>query len=126
MALTPGVRLGPYEVLSAIGAGGMGEVYRARDTRLGREVAVKVLPPDLATDESRLRRFEAEARAVSALNHPQHPHHLRRRPRARDRVPCHGVGFRSHPETAAPRWPVDCAGSCRSGHANRRGTCCRP
>jgi serine/threonine protein kinase len=66
----PGRRLGPYELLGPLGAGGMGEVHRARDTRLGREVAIKVLPADLAGDPSRLKRFEKEARAASALNHP--------------------------------------------------------
>ena len=70
MTLPAGVRLGPYEIVAPIGAGGMGEVYRARDTRLGRDVAVKVLPADLATDPDRLRRFELEARAVAALSHP--------------------------------------------------------
>jgi eukaryotic-like serine/threonine-protein kinase len=70
MPLAIGTRLGPYEILGSLGAGGMGEVYRARDPRLGREVAVKVLPEDLAGDPGRLRRFEAEARAVGALNHP--------------------------------------------------------
>jgi serine/threonine protein kinase len=70
MALSAGTRLGPYEVLSSIGAGGMGEVYRALDTRLGRQVAVKVLPEGLALEPVRLRRFEQEARAASALNHP--------------------------------------------------------
>ncbi len=70
MPLTPGTKLGPYEILSSLGAGGMGEVYRARDTRLGRDVAVKVLPPSFAADPERLRRFEQEARAVAALNHP--------------------------------------------------------
>ncbi len=70
MPLSPGSRLGPYEVLSPLGAGGMGEVYRARDSRLGREVAIKVLPEDSAADPERLRRFELEARAVGALNHP--------------------------------------------------------
>ncbi|HUL79570.1 MAG TPA: protein kinase [Vicinamibacteria bacterium] len=70
MALPPGSRLGPYEVVAPLGAGGMGEVYRARDARLGREVAVKVLPDALRTDPDRLRRFEQEARAASALNHP--------------------------------------------------------
>jgi serine/threonine protein kinase/Tol biopolymer transport system component len=70
MALTSGTKLGPYEILSLLGAGGMGEVYRARDTRLGREVAVKVLPESLSQDPDRLRRFEQEARMVAALNHP--------------------------------------------------------
>src|SRR6188472_3668580 len=70
MALTPGVRLGPYEIVSALGAGGMGEVYRARDPRLGRDVAIKVLPPSFSNDADRLRRFEQEARAAGLLNHP--------------------------------------------------------
>lgn len=70
MALTTGARLGPYEIVSLIGAGGMGEVHKARDTRLGREVAVKVLPASFAADPERLRRFEQEARAVAALSHP--------------------------------------------------------
>jgi serine/threonine protein kinase len=70
MSLAPGTRLGPYEVVAVLGAGGMGEVYRARDTRLGRDVAIKVLPAEFATDPDRLRRFEQEARAASALSHP--------------------------------------------------------
>jgi len=70
MALASGIRIGPYEVLAPLGSGGMGEVYRARDTRLGRDVAIKVLPQSLARDTERLRRFETEARAVAALNHP--------------------------------------------------------
>jgi serine/threonine protein kinase len=70
MALTSGTKIGPYEIVSLLGAGGMGEVYRARDSRLRREVAVKVLPPSFAQDADRLRRFEQEARVVGALNHP--------------------------------------------------------
>ena len=70
MAVTAGSRLGSYEVLSPLGAGGMGEVWRARDTRLGREVAIKLLPEALASDRDRLSRFEQEARSASALNHP--------------------------------------------------------
>jgi Tol biopolymer transport system component/tRNA A-37 threonylcarbamoyl transferase component Bud32 len=70
MALSPGTKLGPYEIVAPIGAGGMGEVYRAKDTRLGREVAIKVLPASLTKDVDRLRRFEQEARSVAALNHP--------------------------------------------------------
>ena len=70
MTLPNGARLGPYEILSPLGAGGMGEVYRARDTRLGRDVAVKVLPEALSSDAGRLRRFEKEAQSASSLNHP--------------------------------------------------------
>jgi serine/threonine protein kinase/tetratricopeptide (TPR) repeat protein len=70
MPLSVGTKLGPYEILAPIGAGGMGEVYRASDPRIGREVAIKVLPGDVATDTDRLQRFEQEARAAGALNHP--------------------------------------------------------
>jgi eukaryotic-like serine/threonine-protein kinase len=70
MTLASGTRLGPYEILAPLGAGGMGEVYRAKDPRLGREVAIKVLPASLASDPDRLHRFEQEARSASGLNHP--------------------------------------------------------
>src|SRR5271169_521095 len=70
MPLPIGSKFGPYEIVAPIGAGGMGEVYRARDTRLGREVALKVLPEEFSTNRDRLRRFEQEALTVSALNHP--------------------------------------------------------
>src|SRR5215510_1296279 len=70
MTISQGSRLGPYEVLSPLGSGGMGEVYRARDPRLGREVAIKVLPASFSADPDRLRRFEQEARAAGLLNHP--------------------------------------------------------
>jgi serine/threonine protein kinase len=70
MTLSGGTRLGPYEIVSSLGAGGMGEVYRARDSRLGRDVAIKVLPPAFVADRERLARFEREARVLAALNHP--------------------------------------------------------
>ena len=70
MALSAGDRLGPYEILAPIGAGGMGEVYRARDTKLDRDVAIKVLPAAFAQDPERLARFEREAKVLASLNHP--------------------------------------------------------
>ena len=70
MSLVPGTKLGPYEILSPLGAGGMGDVYRAEDERLGRQVAIKVVQTGYPDDPVRLRRFEQEARAASALNHP--------------------------------------------------------
>ena len=70
MALTPGTKLGPYEIQSPLGAGGMGEVYRARDTRLDRTVAIKILPAHLSDNAEAKQRFEREARAISSLNHP--------------------------------------------------------
>ena len=68
--IVPGARVGPYEIVALVGRGGMGEVYRARDSRLGRNVAVKLLPSDVSRDAARLRRFEQEARTASSLNHP--------------------------------------------------------
>src|SRR5262245_31793621 len=70
MPLAPGVRLGPYEVSSLLGSGGMGEVYRARDAKLNRDVALKILPDSFATDVERLARFKREAQLLASLNHP--------------------------------------------------------
>jgi len=70
VATLPGSRLGPYEIFSAIGAGGMGEVYRARDTKLGRDVAIKVLPEAFARDADRMARFQREAKVLASLDHP--------------------------------------------------------
>src|SRR5262245_28506641 len=80
MALAAGTRMGPYEIHSAIGAGGMGEVYRATDTNLKRQVAIKVLPQTVAADPERLARFQREAEVLAALNHPNiaHIHGLER------------------------------------------------
>jgi eukaryotic-like serine/threonine-protein kinase len=74
MALSPGTRLGPYEILCALGAGGMGEVYRARDTKLNRDIAIKVLPDLFASDHERLARFQREAQVLASLNHPNIAH----------------------------------------------------
>jgi serine/threonine protein kinase len=70
MSISPGAKLGPYEVIAPLGAGGMGEVYRARDTRLGRDVAVKVLPAHMSARPEIRARFEREAKTISSLNHP--------------------------------------------------------
>src|SRR5437764_5105404 len=70
MTLAAGTKLGPYEIVAPLGAGGMGEVYRARDSRLGREVAIKVLPAAMANDAERMARFQREAQMLASLNHP--------------------------------------------------------
>lgn len=70
MSLASGTQLGPYEIVGPLGSGGMGDIYRARDPRLGRDVAIKILPAAFCTDPDRLRRFEHEARAAAALSHP--------------------------------------------------------
>src|SRR6478752_8819741 len=74
MTVLSGTRLGPYEILSPLGAGGMGEVYRARDTKLNRDVALKVLPESFANDPDRLARFQREAQTLASLNHPNIAH----------------------------------------------------
>ena len=70
MPLNPGTKLGPYEIVAPLGAGGMGEVYRAKDPRLGRDVAIKILPKEMSADPVRKQRFERAARTISSLNHP--------------------------------------------------------
>ena len=70
MPLAAGFQIGPYEILAPLGVGGMGEVYRAKDTRLGRDVAIKILPMEMSTDATRRQRFEREAKTISSLNHP--------------------------------------------------------
>ena len=70
MSLAPGTRFGPYEITAPLGAGGMGELYRARDTKLGRDVAIKILPADFALDRDRVARFTREAQILASLNHP--------------------------------------------------------
>ena len=113
MTLASGMRLGPYEIQSAIGAGGMGEVYRARDTQLRRDVALKILPADLALDPERLARFDREAQALAALNHP----HI---------AQFHGMATKAQSapsswnSSRARRWPSESrAVRCRSTRRSR-------
>src|SRR5258705_709167 len=89
MALTSGTKLGPYEILAPLGAGGMGEVYRARDTRLGRDVAIKVLSSSISSSPEARQRFEREARTISQLSHP----HI---------CALYDVGESASPESPAP------------------------
>ena len=94
MAIAVGARVGPYEILTLIGSGGMGEVYRARDTTLNRDVALKVLPHEFGLDVDRLARFKREAQVLASLNHPN----------------IAGIyGLEGWPEMRAPRWT---AGAC--------------
>ena len=118
MTLTPGTRIGPYEVVTPLGAGGMGEVYRARDTRLDRTVAIKVLPAEIAGDSQARERFEREARAVAALESPAHLHAARHRPargRRRERGRLPGAG------ASGGR---DAGGAAREGSAPARSRRC--
>ena len=119
MRISPGSKLGSYEVLALLGAGGMGEVYRARDTRLDREVAIKVLPADRMADENRRRRFVQEARAASALNHPNIVTIYEIESAdgidfiVMEYVPGHDAG-RADPEAAGCDWARSCARRSRS------------
>src|SRR2546426_12095671 len=117
MPLTAGTRLGPYEVVALVGAGGMGEVYRARDGKLGREVAVKVLPPGLAGNPERLARFEREAKVLAALNHPNIAIiHRSGRPGHRD-----GVGGRAHLGGPSQLRSAPARGNAENCRPDRRG-----
>jgi len=107
MSLNPGTKLGPYEILAPLGAGGMGEVYKARDTRLDRTVAIKVLPPALAADPEFTARFEREAKSISALNHP----HI-----------CTLFDVGSTPSTGSAGSPQASALRLRSGQAGQAGS----
>ena len=127
MPIAPDTQIGPYKIVALIGSGGMGEVYRAHDTRLRRDVALKILPASFTNDPDRLRRFEQEARAVAALNHPNIVSRLRRRriqrhattsspnfskailsasaspPRARARAQSHRASPSNSPTASPPR-----------------------
>ena len=122
MSLAPGVRLGPYEIVAPIGAGGMGEVYRARDTRLERDVALKILPDEVSADPERRARFEREAKAVAALSHPEHPRDPRRRRPRRHGLRGHGAARRRD----AARSPFGWGAAGPEGGGDRRADCPRP
>ena len=129
MTIEAGARLGPYEILAPIGAGGMGEVYRAKDTRLGRDVAVKVLPAHLSTSAELRQRFEREAKTISQLSHPhictlydvghQDGHRLPRHgvPRGRDARGPPGKG--PLPAEQAPRYGIEIADALDKAHRQR-------
>ncbi len=107
LALTPGTRLGVYEVTAQIGEGGMGQVYRATDTKLKRQVAIKILPPSLAADADRLARFQREAEALASLNHP----HIAAIYGPPDEA---GQGYGPCSGVVVARWP-DVVVQCRQG-----------
>ena len=118
MPLAPGTRLGTYEIVAPLGAGGMGEVYRAKDLRLGRDVALKVLPETFARDADRLARFEREARTVAGLNHPNIVTLHLGRGRGRSPLPHHGAGRGPEPRPDLSP-PADCRSRACSISASR-------
>jgi serine/threonine protein kinase len=132
MAIDTGARVGPYEIVSAIGAGGMGEVYRARDARLQRDVALKVLPAGASSDPDRLARFEQEARAAAALNHSNilavydvgsyESAHIRRTNLAHQTCTC----SRFHPPEENGSCPLEAESSHTGGETGRSCFTCHP
>ena len=104
MALAPGTRIGVYQIRSQLGAGGMGEVYRAHDTKLGRDVAIKILPDDFADDPERVARFQREAQVLAALNHP----HIAQLYGFEEVPPTADTGYArsSWSSSRARRWPI--------------------
>ena len=122
MTLAAGTRIGVYEVSAPLGAGGMGEVYRARDSKLNRDVALKVLPAALAADPDRLARFTREAQTLAALNHPNIAAHLRRRGEQRRPRADHGAGRRRRSLGADRPRPSPAGRSASDRQTDRRGT----
>ena len=121
MTLSPGTRLGPYEILAPIGAGGMGEVYRAKDPRLARELAIKVLPASFSQDPDRLKRFEQEARSAVRPQSSQHHHDPRDRVLGRHALPRDGAHRRHEPARAARFGAASGQEAARRRRPGRRG-----
>lgn len=116
MAPTPGTRLGPYEVVALLGAGGMGEVHRARDTKLNRDVAIKVLPDLFVSDPERLARFQREAQVLASLNH-QNIAHIRWLAYYSTESGQAQVSVRPFPDVQGGRWQISTAGGSRPAWA---------
>ena len=125
MALSAGTRLGPYEIVAPLGAGGMGEVHRARDTRLERDVAIKVLPQQTADDPSALARLRREAQAIAALQHPGTSSRSMTSASAGDDVRGHGAARMRNSSRPHQRLPASVAEGRRDRSGNRRRLSCR-